>query len=176
MYSLIQLKSGGQPGNQNARTHGFYSKVLTPDEKRALKRAAGVDGLDQEIAVLRVKIRTLLKNEGQNYRLIGQAFETLARVNNIKFGFSKNDGGKLKEAFRSTYGEYIFPQPSEAPAPNDSKPAVAPAAPPYANTFVIVRPLTTRSNLKSQPCRIVGLGSLASFSSFAAMPQRLDNW
>jgi hypothetical protein len=127
MYSLIQLKSGGQPGNQNARTHGFYSKVLTPDEKRALKRAAGVDGLDQEIAVLRVKIRTLLKNEGQNYRLIGQAFETLARVNNIKFGFSKNDGGKLKEAFRSTYGEYIFPQPSEAPAPNDSKPAVAPS-------------------------------------------------
>lgn len=70
MEPLIQRKTGGQPGNQNARKHGFYSKVLTHNEKCKLKYASGVDGLDQEIAVLRIKFSSLLSRDGENLRLI----------------------------------------------------------------------------------------------------------
>jgi uncharacterized protein YjcR len=28
----VKKLRGGQQGNQNARTHGFYSSALTPDE------------------------------------------------------------------------------------------------------------------------------------------------
>ena len=28
-------KRGGQPGNQNARKHGFYARTLTPEQTEA---------------------------------------------------------------------------------------------------------------------------------------------
>ena len=44
---LKKKKGGAPPGNQNARKHGFYSKVLAPAEKRILDDASGVDGLER---------------------------------------------------------------------------------------------------------------------------------
>jgi hypothetical protein len=35
-------KRGGQPGNQNARTHGNYSTVATPQEMGVLESVAGL--------------------------------------------------------------------------------------------------------------------------------------
>src|ERR1035437_642876 len=99
MHQLIQRKKGGQSGNQNARIHGFYSKALTHEEKRELKYASGVEGLDQEIAILRIKFRSLLAQDGQNLRLINQTAVTLGRLYNIKYSLSKTDKDKLIEAF-----------------------------------------------------------------------------
>ena len=115
MKELIKRKTGGQPGNQNARKHGFYSKVLAQDEKHQLKYAVDMDGLDQEIAILRLKFRSLLAQEGLNYRLIYQAAETLARLYHIKFSLSKNDSSQLKEAVSSVLDEFIIPQPPDTP-------------------------------------------------------------
>ena len=116
MDSLIKRKSGGQPRNQNARKHGFYSQVLPSPEKRELKFAVEVDGLDQEIAILRVKFRSLLFEDGQNLRLINQTAETLGRLYSIKYGLSKNDSSKLKEAVTQVLEEFTISQPP-APAP-----------------------------------------------------------
>ena len=55
-------KPGGQPGNQNARKHGVYSKVLTPEEQRLLSLAS-IPGIDGEIALLRMKIRAIVKED-----------------------------------------------------------------------------------------------------------------
>ncbi len=126
MNGLIKRKSGGQPGNQNARKHGFYSKVLTQDEKRELKHATVVDGLDQEIAILRIKFRSLLAEDGQNLRLINQTAKTLARLYNIKFSFSKNDSSKLKEAVTSVLEEFIIPH---TPVPGTESPGQTPSHP-----------------------------------------------
>ena len=115
MDSLIKRKSGAQPCNQNARKHGFYSQVLLSSEKRELKYAVEVDGLDQEIAILRVKFRSLLSEDGQNLRLINQTAETLGRLYSIKFGLSKNDGSKLKEAVTQVLEEFTIPQPPGPP-------------------------------------------------------------
>jgi hypothetical protein len=108
---LIKRKSGGQPRNQNARKHGFYSQALDSPEKHELKYAVGLDGLDQEIAILRVKFRSLLSYDGTNLRLINQTAETLGRLYQIKYGLSKNDSAKLKEAVASVLEEFIVPQP-----------------------------------------------------------------
>ncbi len=116
MEPLIKRKIGGQPGNQNARKHGLYSKVLTPDEKRQLKYAVDVDGLDQEIAILRLKFRSLLAQDGQNLRLINQTARTLARLYNIKFSLSRNDSAKLEEAVAAVLERYIIPEPPAPPS------------------------------------------------------------
>lgn len=49
-------KSGGQPGNQNALKHGFYSTSLTAAERKMLRKARRVTGLQNEIDFMRVKI------------------------------------------------------------------------------------------------------------------------
>ena len=63
-------KRGAPKGNQNARKHGFYSKVLDEAERLDFELATGVDGLDEEIALLRVKIKSLLERDPENIKLI----------------------------------------------------------------------------------------------------------
>jgi hypothetical protein len=114
MYDLVKRKRGAPIGNQNARTHGFYAKVLTPDEKRELKLAGGMDGLDQEIAILRIKLRALIGRDDCNLRLINQTAATLAKLYTITHSLGNTDTAKLKEAFHSVIAEFIIP---DSPSP-----------------------------------------------------------
>jgi uncharacterized protein YjcR len=52
---------GGQKGNQNARTHGFYASSLTPDETCRFLDILNHEYLDPDIAVLRIKIQGVLQ-------------------------------------------------------------------------------------------------------------------
>ncbi|GEM_PF-7100913 len=58
--SEIARKRGGQPRNQNARKHGFYAKSLSPAEQALLESAGDTKSLTNEIALVRVKLFTLL--------------------------------------------------------------------------------------------------------------------
>ena len=73
-------KSGGQPGNQNARKHGFYSKHFTPDQAKQLEDADDLRDLDPEIALLRVKLNTLLDDPEVSTELLVRAVNSLARL------------------------------------------------------------------------------------------------
>ena len=117
MYDHIKRKSGGQPGNQNARRHGFYSKVLSSHEKRELEHAAGVDGLDEEIAIMRIKFRWLLKNDGENLPLINHTVESIARLHNVTFNRNKNNTAAFKEAVASVLEQFIIPGSPVSDAP-----------------------------------------------------------
>ena len=52
----MKRKRGGQPGNLNALKHGFYSRQFKDSEILDLE-AILADGLDDEIAMLRVTMR-----------------------------------------------------------------------------------------------------------------------
>ena len=53
-------RRGGQPGNQNAREHGFYAKALTLEEQETLQQALDLNDLVPEIALMRVKLMQLV--------------------------------------------------------------------------------------------------------------------
>ena len=55
--SRAKEKRGAPKGNQNARKHGFYCKVLDEAEQLDFELAQGVEGIDDEVALLRVKIK-----------------------------------------------------------------------------------------------------------------------
>ena len=74
-----ERKRGAPKGNQNARKHGFYSKVLDEAEQLDFELATGVEGIDDEIALLRVKIKSILENDPENIKLIMQ-FCVFARM------------------------------------------------------------------------------------------------
>ena len=77
-------KRGGQPGNQNARKHGFYSKHFTPEQIEQLEAADDLKDLGPEIALLRVKLNTLLDDPDVSPDLLLRAVNSVARLMSIQ--------------------------------------------------------------------------------------------
>ena len=100
---------GGQSGNQNARKHGFYSKVLDEAEQLDLVLATGVEGIDDEIALLRVKIKSILEHDPENIRLIMEATNTLARLIRTRYNITKEQRKGLKEAIGNVLKDVALP-------------------------------------------------------------------
>lgn len=105
----LKGKRGAPKGNQNARKHGFYSKVLDEAEQLDFELATGVEGIDDEIALLRVKIKSLLESDPENIKLIMQAANTLARLVRTRYNISREDKKGLKEAIGNVLRDVALP-------------------------------------------------------------------
>ncbi|OGN88607.1 MAG: hypothetical protein A2158_01535 [Chloroflexi bacterium RBG_13_46_14] len=102
-------KRGAPKGNQNARKHGFYSKVLDEKEQAAYDEAIFVEGIDEEIALLRVKMISLLERDPENIRLISQAANTLIKLILIKHDVDRNDPKSMKKAIYTVLRDAALP-------------------------------------------------------------------
>jgi len=100
---------GGQRGNQNARRHGFYSAALDEAQRLDLEAAQGIDGLDAEIAVLRVKIKALLESDPDNIKLIMEATSTLARLLRTRYSLTEREGKGIEAAITNVLTELAPP-------------------------------------------------------------------
>ena len=81
---IPRRKRGGQPGNQNARKLGLYSKHFRPDRMKQLKGADAIKNLGPEIALLRVKLNSLLNAPEVSHQLILRTINALARLTAIQ--------------------------------------------------------------------------------------------
>lgn len=106
---IIIRKRGAQKGNQNARKHGFYSSVLDEEQQRDLQIAIDVEGLDEEIALLRVRIKSLVQRDPENMRLIMLATNALARLIMTRYNIRKEDKQGLKEAIGNVLKDIAIP-------------------------------------------------------------------
>ena len=102
-------KRGAPKGNQNARKHGFYSKVLNEAEQLDFELASGVEGIDDEIALLRVKIKSLIAHDPENIKLIMQATNTLAGLVKTRYNITKEQKKGLKEAIGNVLWDIALP-------------------------------------------------------------------
>ncbi len=109
MSAKANRKRGAPKGNQNARKHGFYSKVLDEAEKLDFELASGVEGIDDEIALLRVKIKSLIAHDPDNIKLIMQATNTLARLVRTRYKITKEQKKGLKEAIGNVLRDIALP-------------------------------------------------------------------
>jgi len=104
-----ERKRGAPKGNQNARKHGFYARVLDEAEQVDFELASGVGGIDDEIALLRVKIKSILAHDPENIKLIMQATNTLARLIRTRYNISKDQKKGLKEAIANVLRDVALP-------------------------------------------------------------------
>jgi len=102
-------QKGAPQGNQNAKKHGFYSKALDESEKLELEEARGLDGLDEEIAVLRIKLRSVIENDPQNVELALEAANTIARLVRTRYNITKEQKRSLKDAITNVLTEIAIP-------------------------------------------------------------------
>ena len=102
-------KRGAPKGNQNASKYGFYSRLLDEAEQFDFELASGVEGIDDEITLLRVKIKSILSNEPENIKLIMQATNTLAKLVKTRYNISKEQKKGLKEAIGNVLRDVALP-------------------------------------------------------------------
>jgi hypothetical protein len=75
----VRRKRGGQKGNGNARKHGFYSGTLSPAQTCQLWNITNLEGVDPEIAFIRVKLQSSLQYDPGNRRVIREASRLLVK-------------------------------------------------------------------------------------------------
>ena len=73
-------QSGGQPGNQNARRHGLYSRYLPPELRQDYEEAHQIRGIAAERALLRTKLAEMLAKDPDNAALINKLIKTISKL------------------------------------------------------------------------------------------------
>jgi len=102
-------KKGAPPGNKNAVKHGFYSKALHEAERINLQEAVEVEGVDEEIALLRYKLAELLENYPDRIDLQVDIASAIARLVRTRYQISKEQKKSLKEAIARVLTEVAVP-------------------------------------------------------------------
>ena len=92
----IRRKRGGQKGNRNARRHGFYSGTLSPAETSQLWNITNLEGVDPEIALIRVKLQSSLQYDPGNRRVIREASRLLVKWYSANYRLDPTDRNYLK--------------------------------------------------------------------------------
>jgi len=95
--------------NESHNRQGFYSRALDEAEKVELEEASQVEGLDEEIALLRIKLRELVENQPDRVDLHLKAANTIARLVKTRYQISKEQKKSLKEAIAKVLTEVAVP-------------------------------------------------------------------
>jgi len=88
---------------------GFYGRALDEAEKLELEEARGVDGIDEEIAILRIKLRELIAKEPQKFDLHLKMANTIARLVMTRYSITREQKKSLKEAITKVLTEIAIP-------------------------------------------------------------------
>ncbi len=100
---------GGQPGNRNAVKHGFYARVLDETEKLEMEQAREVQGLDEEIALLRLKLRQIITMHPDRIDLQLEAVTVLTRLMRTRHHITPEQHGALKAAIKTVLRDVAVP-------------------------------------------------------------------
>jgi hypothetical protein len=92
----VRRKRGGQKGNRNACKHGFYSGTLSPAETSQLWNITNLEGVDPEVALIRVKLQSSLQDDPGNRRVIREASRLLAKWYSANYRLDPADRSYLK--------------------------------------------------------------------------------
>jgi len=109
MAEKAKRKRSAPKGNQEEHQHSFYAKVLDEAEQIDFELASGVEGFDGEIALLRVKIKSLLEKDPENIKLLMQATNTLVRLVKAKYNITGEQKQGLKEAIGNVLKDIAIP-------------------------------------------------------------------
>lgn len=95
----------------------FYAQALSEAERVLIPEARELEGLDEEIALLRVKLSTALAEHPDNMPLMMRGVELLVKAVAAKYRLSKKSQDNLAEAIDGVLKEIggaLFPNSSSS--------------------------------------------------------------
>jgi uncharacterized protein YjcR len=99
-------KRGGQKGNQNARKHGFYSSVLTPDQMSQLWNIVTKENVPPESAIMRLKLQSMLSQSTANTRTLKEAVRLIVRWSAQKYRLDRAGRVHMRAFIESAFQDY----------------------------------------------------------------------
>src|SRR4030043_1892304 len=92
-----------------SKKHVFYGQALNEAERLELEEAGGVEGIDEEIAILRVKLRELIVAAPEKFDLHLKLATTIPRLVSTRYSITKEQKKSLKEAITKVLTEIAIP-------------------------------------------------------------------
>jgi len=86
---LTQGHAAPSKTRAKGRAKSFYAQALSQAERLLLDNAREVEGLDEEIALLRVRLSSLAAQEPENLELLVKGIGMLVRAVSAKYRLSK---------------------------------------------------------------------------------------
>ncbi|MBI4267059.1 MAG: hypothetical protein HY668_01660 [Chloroflexi bacterium] len=105
MSERASRRKSRQPG----KPPGFYARVLDEAEKLDFDLASDVNGIDDEIALLRVKIKSILERSPEDIKLIMHATNALERLIMTRYKITREQRKGLKEAIGNVLKDIALP-------------------------------------------------------------------
>ncbi|MFA5400941.1 MAG: hypothetical protein WC169_08455 [Dehalococcoidia bacterium] len=87
----------------------FYGPALGEARSLMLEEAGGVEGLDQEIALLRLKLRDLIRDYPDKIELHLRTANAIADMVKIGYAISREQKKSLREAITKVLTELAIP-------------------------------------------------------------------
>jgi hypothetical protein len=110
MEKKIKRKRGGQKGNRNSLKHGFYAKVFDEAEKFEFINASDMEGIDDEIALLRLEIKKSISGgDERNLLLLVKAAGALEKLIRTHYKITTEQHAGLKEQIINVIKEFLVP-------------------------------------------------------------------
>jgi len=94
---------------EKSQRAGFYSNALDEAERLELEEAREIEGLDDEIAILRLTLRNLLVAEPERLDLHLKMAEAISRLVKTRYNISKEQKKSLKAAITKVLTEIAIP-------------------------------------------------------------------
>ena len=110
MLEKLKKKKGAPKGNRNAAKNSFYSKIFDEAEKVDLTDAAGIEGIDEEIALLRMEIKKAITGgDERNLLLLVKAAAALDKLIRTRYQITSSQRHGLKEAIDNVINNVLVP-------------------------------------------------------------------
>lgn len=92
----------GVATHSRRRPKRFYHDALNEAERRSLAEAEKVEGFEQEIAMLRLRLKTLIDERPEDVQLMLRGMEVLRRLVVSRYGLSRQDEQEMTPYIEET--------------------------------------------------------------------------
>jgi hypothetical protein len=100
------------PTGRQAAARNFYRHALDEAERADLKRAEKIEGLDDEIALMRVRLKRAVEERPGDLQLLVKGLDMLARAVGTRYRLSPKSRKDLAENLAATLnslGDQLLP-------------------------------------------------------------------
>jgi len=91
------------------KRRGFYAAALSEAEKLQFEEACYVQGIDEEIALLRVRLKALIEDNPERIDLQMKVANTITWMLRTRYEISKEEKKGLKDAITKVLTEVALP-------------------------------------------------------------------
>jgi len=98
-------RAGRRRRNGSQIVDGFYEEALTKAERAALPRARELQGIDEEIALVRLRLRSALEQRPKDLKLMAKGVNLLVKALSVRYRLSKDEKADLSAAIRGVLEE-----------------------------------------------------------------------